>query len=140
MKKILSWLAGGLVLLVLALVAAGLALPREHQARSCITLDAPAESLYAVMRDIGNTPSWWPGMETAVRADTGGVERWTETAGGFTMTVRVEDTEPGTEFVTVIVNPPAVSVQRSTPPVSARTAVSISGHHDGVFPMSRITA
>lgn len=106
MKKILSWLAGGAVLLALAILATGLALPREHRARSCVTLDAPAESLYAVMRDIGSTPSWWKEMETAVRADTGGVERWTETAGGFTMTVRVEDTEPGAEFVTVIEPPP----------------------------------
>ncbi len=126
MKKILSWLAGGAVLLVLALLGTGVALPREHRARSCVTLDAPAESLYAVLRDIGNTPSWWKEMESAVRADTGGVERWTETAGGFTMTVRVEDTAPGTEFVTVIEPPPdAVFGGRWSHRVGERTA---AGH------------
>ncbi len=102
MKRILLWCGGVAVVLCLAVVATGLALPREHRVRSCITLEQPAESLWAVTRDIGGTTAWWSEMTAAERVDSAGRERWRETVDGFTMTVAVEEIEPGVEFHTVI--------------------------------------
>jgi hypothetical protein len=125
-SRLLTRIGIGLLVGAALLLLTGVLLPREHRARSCITLDQPAESLYTVMRDIGGTPRWWPEMETAVPADSGGVERWTETAGGFTMTVRVEEDTPGVGFVTVIEPPPdAVFGGRWSHRVGERTA---AGH------------
>lgn len=106
MKRFLLWICGALLLLVAALFLTGLALPREHRARSCITLEQPAESLWAVARDIGGTTAWWPEMKLAERVDSGGHERWRETVDDFTMTVRLEDTLPGERFHTVIEGTP----------------------------------
>lgn len=106
MKRVLAWLVGGVLVILALLFLTGLVLPREHRARSCITLDAPAESLWVALRDIGGTPAWWPEMKSAVRVDSAGQERWTESSDDFTMTVRVEEVTPGEQFDTVIEAPP----------------------------------
>lgn len=106
MKRMLLWLGGGIVLVLAVVLLTGLALPREHRVQSCVTLAAPAESVWAVMRDIGGTPAWWHDMERATPADSGGVERWTESAGGFSMTLRVAEVTPGHRFDTTIEPPP----------------------------------
>ncbi len=106
MKRFLLWTCGVLILVCAALFATGMALPREHRARSCVTLAQPAESLWTVMRDIGGTTAWWPEMKEAVRADSGGHERWRETVDDFSMTVRVEEVEHGAEFHTLIESGP----------------------------------
>lgn len=106
MKRVLLWLGGGIVVLIGVILLTGLVLPREHKVQSCLTLTAPAESVWAVMRDIGATPTWWHDMERAERTDSAGAERWTESAGGFTMTVRVEEVTPGHRFDTTIEPPP----------------------------------
>lgn len=106
LSRLLTRLGLGLLAGVALLFLAGVVLPREHRARSCITLDQPAESLWVVMRDIGGTPAWWPELESATRNDSAGVERWTEVASGFTMVLRVEEVAPGEHFDTVIEAPP----------------------------------
>lgn len=126
MKRFLFWLAGSVILAVALLFLTGVFLPRDHRARSCITLDQPAESLWTVMRDIGATPGWWPGLERAERTGDGSQERWAEVADGFSMTVRVEEVTPGTEFRTVIESEPgAVFGGQWIYEVGARTA---AGH------------
>lgn len=102
MKRVLLWIGGALLVLLAALLLTGLALPREHRARSCLTLAQPAESLWAAARDIGGTPRWWPQMTSAERVDSAGQERWRELVDDFAMTVRLEDTLPGERFHTVI--------------------------------------
>src|SRR5262245_61607714 len=103
MKKIL--LATALV--VLALIALlgiwGLALPREHSVASRITVPAPPDSVYAVMRDFAGLPAWWKDVEsiTPVRRNDD-AERWTEKNNGFEMTIIVSEEEPPLRMVTVI--------------------------------------
>lgn len=105
MKRFLLWGCAAVLALCAALFLTGLALPREHRARSCISLEQPAESLWTVIRDIGGTKAWWPTMTEVERVDSAGRERWRETVDDFTMTVRVEDIEPGAEFHTIIEAP-----------------------------------
>lgn len=102
MKRFLLWTCGVVALLCGAVFATGMVLPREHRVRSCISLEQPAESLYAVARDIGGTTAWWPELVKAERVDTGGHERWRETVDDYVMTLRVEEVEPGVEFHTHI--------------------------------------
>lgn len=106
MKRILLWAGLVVIGLCLAVVVTGMVLPREHRVRSCVTLQQPGESLYAVARDIGGTPAWWPELIKAERVDSGGRERWRETVDDFVMTLRVEEVEPGTEFHTLIEHEP----------------------------------
>lgn len=109
MKRFLLWSCGTLLGLCAAIYLTGLTLPRAHRARSCISLGQPAESLWTTMRDIGGTTAWWPELRQAVRADSAGQERWRETVDDFSMTVRVEEVEPGAEFHTVIESRPGDS-------------------------------
>lgn len=106
MRRFLLWGGGVILALCAAVFVTGMMLPREHRARSCISLEQPADSVWTVMRDIGGTGSWWPMMTAAERVDSAGAERWRETVDGFEMTVRVEETEPGVEFHTLIESPP----------------------------------
>ncbi|MBL8980456.1 MAG: SRPBCC family protein [Gemmatimonadetes bacterium] len=125
--RILSWIAGLMLLAVALLYVAGLLTPRDHRARSCISLNQPAESLWAVMRDIEGTPAWWPELTRVTRVDSAGRERWREEMGDWTTTVTVEETAPGSEFHTIIeVAPDSVFggrwIYRLTPSPVGQTA------------------
>lgn len=100
--RIMTWILGSMLFAVALFYVAGMLTPREHRARSCITLDQPAESLWATMRDIEGTPVWWPALTRVTRADSAGRERYREEMDDWTSTVTVEETEPGSEFHTII--------------------------------------
>ncbi len=103
MRRTLIILAIALVALIGGLGLWGATLPREHQATSRITVAAPPESVYNVMRDIGMTASWWKDLtsvETVPSID--GWERWKETSGGMSFTLIVDQEEPPLRFTTRI--------------------------------------
>lgn len=45
----------------------GRTLPREHVVTSTITLVAPVDTVWEVIRDLGRTPEWWSDMKSAQR-------------------------------------------------------------------------
>jgi uncharacterized protein YndB with AHSA1/START domain len=94
-------------LVLLALIAAlglwGVTLPREHHASSRVTIAAPPESVYTVMRDQGALPAWWSEVQSITNVPgTDGWERWKEKMGGAEFTLIVTEEEPGVRFVTQI--------------------------------------
>ena len=105
MRRWLLVLGAGLLVLLALVGLAGSALPRAHTAASRLVLAAPAESVWAVTRDIAALPGWWSDV-TRVEAmpNPDGGEHWKEEAGGFTMVLRAETLEPGRRFRTVIEN------------------------------------
>ena len=95
---------GSLIGLVLLVAAVGLALPRRHRATSRIRLAQPPDSVWAVVRDFGSIPSWWPEVARVDRLeDANGRERWQETLGGnMTMVLQVAEDSPPTRLRGVI--------------------------------------
>ena len=92
---------------VVALLSAGMLLPRDHVAASAVTLRQRPESVWAVVRDLGGVPRWWPEVATAARvADPAGREVWRQEVGGFPMTFVVTDTAVPLRLVTAIEAPP----------------------------------
>lgn len=68
----LKWLfAAALVLVgVVAVVAViGWMLPRDHVAASSILVRAPADSLWQVVRALGEAAAWWPAVTRVERID-----------------------------------------------------------------------
>jgi uncharacterized protein YndB with AHSA1/START domain len=70
---VLGALIGSVVLMALI----GLLLPKAHIATSSITLQQPTDSVWAVVRDLGDHPTWWADIESSERLeDRNGHEVW----------------------------------------------------------------
>lgn len=92
---------------VIALLAAGMVLPRAHVAASGVTLRQRPESVWAAVRDLGGVPRWWPAVTSATRvADPAGREVWRQEVDGFSMTFVVTDVAAPARLVTTIEAPP----------------------------------
>lgn len=93
-----------LVSLLLVVVVAGLLLPRAHRVTSRLALPAPPDSVWAVVRDVGQLPSWWPDVKAVERLEQAeGKERWRETmSGDMRLVLRLEDVVPVTSMRSVI--------------------------------------
>ena len=94
----------GAVLGLVALMALiGAVVPREHRATSTITLRQPADSVWKVVRDLGEVPSWWPAVTESVRQpDTQGREVWRQKTSGWEMPLIVIESVPPRRLVTQI--------------------------------------
>jgi len=102
---------GVVVGLVGVMAVVGAFLPRAHLATSAVTLRQPPESVWAVVRDFGAVPTWWPDVKTAVRIDyRGGREAWSETTrNNFTMPIVIETEDPPRVLTTLIDAPPGAA-------------------------------
>ena len=102
--------AATVVAAVVALLAAGMLLPREHVAASAVSLRQPAESVWATVRDLGGAPRWWPEVAAATRVtDPAGREVWRQEVGGFPMTLVVTESAAPLRLVTTIEAPPGAA-------------------------------
>lgn len=93
------------VLLVGGLWFYGRSLPREHEIRSSITITAPVDTVFKVVRSIGNQPVWWSDVKS-VRALPGRRrESWEQNMGGGMGLVSIEVTSvnPGVGMTTTII-------------------------------------
>ncbi len=101
--RILLYLAAAAVAVVLAVYLYGLTLPRNHRASSAITLDVPPDSVWPVVTDLGALLGHWRELEGAERLpDREGKPAWRQRAGGFEMTLIVEEAIPPSKLVTRI--------------------------------------
>lgn len=99
--RIVILVLGGLVALLLLVIAIGFALPIAHVATRDVRLAAPPERVFGVLRDVEKYPAW--------RSDVKGVEvlatvpalRWRE-RGDNDITFEMETVEPPRRIVTRI--------------------------------------
>jgi uncharacterized protein YndB with AHSA1/START domain len=83
----------------------GRTLPREHTAASTITIVAPIDSVFAVLRNFGGSASWWNDVQS-VRQLTGKVrESWEQDMGSYgVVQMEVLSASPPNRIVTQILN------------------------------------
>lgn len=98
-----------LIILVLVLAGGtylyGRSLPREHVARSTIVLVAPADTVYALIRNVGGTPTWWSDMKSARRLSGYPRETWEENMGATgILNIEITQANPPRQLVTTIVD------------------------------------
>ena len=98
------FVVGGLIVLVLGLVLVGMLLPRKHVASSTIELGKPPAEVWALIRDLGAAPGFWPEIKASVRQpDRDGREVWLQTMkNGFALPLVIEEDLPPTRMVTRI--------------------------------------
>lgn len=94
---------GGLVGLVALMALIGAFVSRDHRATSTVTLRQPPDSVWKVVRDLGNIPAWWTAMEKAERLpDRDGHEVWRQKMSGFDVPIIVMESSPPGRLVTQI--------------------------------------
>jgi uncharacterized protein YndB with AHSA1/START domain len=94
MKWVLRVIAG-LILVVLAIVAVGLMLPREHRATTTTIIRAPVDSVWKTIADVQTHAQWRDGVERVEIVSAGEPMRWREITDQGAMTLeRVEASPP----------------------------------------------
>jgi Polyketide cyclase / dehydrase and lipid transport len=93
-----------LVALVATLLIAGMLLPRNHRATSRIEIRTAPGEVWAVIRDLGQVPAFWPDIKSSERQpDRDGKEAWSQTMkNGFALPLIVEEELPPSRLVTRI--------------------------------------
>ena len=94
---------GGLAALFALMTLIGLFVSREHRATSTIALRQSPDSIWKVVRDRGNGPTWWPALNSAERLpDRAGREVWRQKMSGFDVPIIVLESTPPKKLVTQI--------------------------------------
>jgi hypothetical protein len=103
-----KWVFRGLaalVALVLVVVLVGYLLPRDHVATVDARLSAAPEAVWASMTDVEAYPRWRRGVERVeLLPDRDGRPAWREVAPTGTMTLGVEESDPGRRWVVRILD------------------------------------
>lgn len=97
-------IVGVVVGLGVLMMLVGLMLPRNHVATSELELRKPIDSVWAVVRDLGNSPTYWTDLKSSSRLpDVDGKEAWGQTTkDGFTLPLVLDEDRPPTLLVTRI--------------------------------------
>jgi uncharacterized protein YndB with AHSA1/START domain len=104
MQRIALAVAAVLVALGVGLVGWGAFLPRAHRATSEVVIERPREEVWALVRDLGSVPRWWPAVTESTRVDAPeGRERWRQVLGGFEMVIEVAEDAPPEQLVTAVI-------------------------------------
>jgi uncharacterized protein YndB with AHSA1/START domain len=83
----------------------GRSMPRDHRASSAVTLVAPADSVFALVADIGRTPGWWRDVQSARRLTGKRRESWEQVMrGSGPVQVEITSMSYGERLVTTILN------------------------------------
>lgn len=104
MLKVVLIVVGIIVGLVLLLVMIGAMLPRNHVARSTITLKQRPDTVWMVLRDFESYATWWPTVKSIERLpDRSGHEVWVQRdKRNQAMPLEVVESEPPNRLVTKI--------------------------------------
>ncbi|MEP7327256.1 MAG: SRPBCC family protein [Gemmatimonadota bacterium] len=135
--------AGVIVGIGLLMVVIGLLLPRNHIATSQVELKQPIDSVWATVRALGDTPSFWPELKSASRMpDVEGKETWGQTMkNGFNLPLVIDEERPPNLLVTRIVakHAPFGGVWRySLEPVNSGTRITVTEDGWVSNPMFRV--
>ncbi len=85
---------------MVALIGAGVVLPREHVAARRVRLRRPPEDVWARIRDHAAEPGWRPQLDRVERLpDEGGRERWKEVQGRSSLTFETLEAVPPRKLV-----------------------------------------
>ena len=94
---------GGLAALIVIMALIGAFVSRDHRATSTISLRQSPDSVWKVVRDIGNGPAWFSAMEKSERLpDRDGHEVWRQKMSGFDVPIIVLESSPPRTLVTQI--------------------------------------
>lgn len=98
------FIVAGLVALILVLVITGMLLPRTHVATSSIEVAKPPAEVWAVIRDLGQVPDFWPDIKSSQRMpDREGRETWSQTMkNGFVIPLEIDEDRPPHRLVSRI--------------------------------------
>jgi uncharacterized protein YndB with AHSA1/START domain len=93
------------VLLVGGLWYYGRSLPREHSIKSSITITAPVDTVFKVVRAIGSQPVWWSDVKSVRPLLGRRRESWEQNMGGGAGLIAIEVTSvnPGVSMKTTII-------------------------------------
>ncbi len=104
--RLIIWLAAGIGLIAVLVVAIGYSLPKAHTATRTARVAAPPEAVYARLADVDRYPSWRPGVKTLTRQpDHDGRPAWTEEVSGMKIPLYFERMEPPSLLVARIAGP-----------------------------------
>jgi uncharacterized protein YndB with AHSA1/START domain len=79
--------------------------PREHVATSVVTLVAPADTVYRLIRDIPSSAVWWDDVKTVRRLTSKARESWEQDMGARgKLQIQITSEVPGERLVTTILN------------------------------------
>ena len=92
------------VVLVGGLWLYGRSLPREHRVSSLVTLVAPPDSVYRVIRNVAGTSRWWGDVQSARRLPLSRESYVQDMGAAGTISVEVISEDPPNRFVTRILN------------------------------------
>ncbi len=83
----------------------GTRLPREHVVTSSIVLVAPADTVFKVIRNVGNSATWWDDVKSVERITGVRGEQWREDMGpAGIIEVEVKKVVPGRTMEVHILN------------------------------------
>ena len=101
--RIALYVVGGLVVLVLIVVAIGYALPKGHVATREVTVTASPEKVFALIATPAEYPRWRSDVDTVeILPPDGGKERFRELGDNGPLLMRVDERVPNSRLVTVI--------------------------------------
>ena len=83
----------------------GRSIPRDHVASSTVTLVAPADSVYKLLRNFSAHPAWWSAVKSSTRLQGRKRESWEQNMGARGV-IRMEVTREvvGRQFVVTTLN------------------------------------
>jgi len=83
----------------------GRSLPREHSVSRKVTIIAPADTVFKVIRNIGTTGTWWSDMKSSRRVTSSRGEVWEENMGpGGVTKVSISRVVPGQSMVHTVLD------------------------------------
>lgn len=93
------------VLLIGGLWFYGRSLPREHTIKTSITVTAPVDTVFRVVRAIGSQAAWWSDVKSVRPLVGRRRESWEQNMGGGAGLIALEVTSvnPGVSMVTTII-------------------------------------
>lgn len=105
MKFVIKLVAIGMFLVIGGAYLYGRGLPREHVVTASITLVAPADTVFKVIRNIEGQATWWPALKGVERITGAPKESWREDMGASgTIEIEIGDVVPGSSMEVNILN------------------------------------
>ena len=104
-RRLLLWVVGVLVALVLVVFGVGAALPAEHHVTRAATIAASPPVVFSLITEVARYPEWRTGIER-VEGELSGVDvaRYREVGNAGDILYAVEEAKPYERYVTRIAN------------------------------------